>query len=215
MLNIWVQGNYFFLEDTVTGKVHESHAKDVKITKDTNVETSFYLRNICGWEKDNIPIPFAEIKKEGGASWVDQTEFETFYRTETGKSNGGGDGAGVASVTGYNVNNADPLNPVMIDQYEERFDLLTLTTNNAWHTITVPGSPANKVLNICIKVQMDNQDAGVRQVGSTIDRRSNIGENGFGVSSISSIVKTNASGEIQVYSGRRQDATFMVMAYQN
>ncbi len=294
MLNIWTQGNYFYLEDTVENIIFEAHSKNVKITKNQLSSNEYYIRNVGGWEKQNIPIPFSSLKKQGGAPWADQTEFETFYQNETGKSNGGGNGGGVASVTGYNVDNTDPLNPVIndvhstqindnttdisetrnevsnntnnigqnsfdisqntnsinenensinqlqlnvdskvqsvsgynvddsnlqnpviIDQYEERFDNLTLLVNNSWHTITVPGLPANKLLNVCISVDQDNQDAGCRQVGSSLNRVVNIGENGFGVSSISTIVKTNASGEIEVFSNRRQDATFTVLAYQN
>lgn len=102
MLNIWVQGNYFFLEDTVAGKVYENHKSLVKITKDTDAGTSFYIRNVCGWQKDNIPVPFTELKKQGGAPWADQTEFETFYRDNTGNRNGGDNGDGVVTYPGFN-----------------------------------------------------------------------------------------------------------------
>lgn len=95
MLNIWVKGNYFYLEDTDTGLIHDAHSKDVKITKETKNGTSFHIRNVKGWEKENIAIPFTQLRKEGGVSWSNQAEFETFYSDETGgfSSALGGSGA--------------------------------------------------------------------------------------------------------------------------
>lgn len=114
-----------------------------------------------------------------------------------------------ATLTGDGTSGS-PLS--VVDNYTEEFSVINLTVDNAWHTVTVPNAPSNKKILVTITVNTDNQDAGVREVGSTLDRRINIGENNFGVSSITMDVKTNSSGEIQVYSGFRLLATFTLLS---
>jgi len=95
----------------------------------------------------------------------------------------------LANFTGFPVLN-----------YSESFTSLALTINSAWHTVTVPGAPANSV----IQIVMENNNTpsrflGCREVGSILDRRLNVETN----TSLTMITKTNGAGEIQVYSENR------------
>lgn len=213
---VYKKGNYLVIKNEETGSIIEGSSSLFEIIKHTTNETGYrFLKNGKNQLGSNKIVELTDIKKEDGSSYTQQ-EFDDFKNNNTaGFNDGGGNGNGVDSITGYGVDNTDTKNPVILDFYEERNDTLSLQFNNVWHTITVPGSPQNKLLNICIIVDQDNQDVGVRQVGSTLNRFSNIGENGFGVSSVSSVVKSNNSGEIQVYSGDINNATFKVLAYQN
>lgn len=111
MFRIYVTGNYFYIESETDGTVFEGLAKNVRVRKKLKNSTDYYFENVNGWVV-STPIPGANIKKENGDAYPD-AEFITFYQAETGKYSGGGNGGGVASLTGFGVNDTDPENPVM------------------------------------------------------------------------------------------------------
>lgn len=96
--------------------------------------------------------------------------------------------------------------------YEEKNDVLTLTVSNTWHVITLPNTPIDKICNIAITEDQDNQNVGCREVGSSLNRVVNIGEDGFGVSGINFDVKTNNSGQIEVFANNITTATFTLLS---
>lgn len=93
--------------------------------------------------------------------------------------------------------------------YSESFSTLTLTTNNSWHTVIVPGAPVNKVIQVVMEnTNIANRFVGVREVGSVNDRRLDVSSE----TSLTMIVKTNASGEVEVYSENRTQTNHYLTA---
>lgn len=96
--------------------------------------------------------------------------------------------------------------------YTEAFGSTFVNVNNvAWETITVTGLPASAVAEIVIRNSdgLNARVAGVRTVGSSLNRYEDVEEDGYLVMH----VKANASSQIQTYSEDKADITFRLLGY--
>lgn len=112
---IYIKNNYLYIVDTLdNNRVYEGLAKEVRFRKNYENSTDFYVDNVHGFDR-NKKIPFNEIKDENGDDYPDVNTFVDFYELNTGNHNGGGNGKGVASISGFGVDNTDDKNPVIQD----------------------------------------------------------------------------------------------------
>lgn len=81
-------GNQFYMIDTDDNRLYEGLSKDVIVRRKTNVDTSFYFKNVNGFNESK-EVPFASIQDEAGAPYADIGTFISFYEENTGFSEGG------------------------------------------------------------------------------------------------------------------------------
>lgn len=93
--------------------------------------------------------------------------------------------------------------------YVERFNSFNATQNNSWHTVNV--SIVDKELSIIMISSSNNRFCGVRETGSTLDRRFRIDVD----SSKSMPVKSDGNGDIEVYAQDLNQITFYIMSERN
>jgi hypothetical protein len=147
----------------------------------------------------------------GGVAYT-ATTLDAFLRLFTGGCcDEGGPSSGVQSVTGYNVDGSDPLNPVIQDNYQQRWDTFPALVSGAWHTIALTGSPANRNVLITVDSGANNRTVGVRNSASSLARTVRIDTD----STASFTAKTNGNGEIEVFVNNLTSVTFIVDSYLN
>lgn len=215
-------------------------------------------------DSDEADFKLSELQKENGDSFTDLADLKGLLNPALGFKKGGGNGSGVASVTGfgvnnadpenpiiddvlgpsvsqntsdigdnttaignntalanskvasvsgYNVDNTDPTNPVIEDNYEIRNDDFTTTISNAWHQLAIPGAPANRIVCILIQIVSNNNNitVGIDTANGIFNRTARIDRD----STVSFTVKTNASGEVDIFTSNASATSFKVESYQN
>lgn len=151
-------------------------------------------------DKDGVPFPSADA-------------FDIWLSENLGC--GCGDSGGLtevstdATLTG-NGTVGNPLSVVSGDNYQERWDNFNANLTGAFHTVSVPGSPPNRIIGVFIDPQGNNTTVGVRTVGSALLKVTRIDND----SSAYFTTKTNEDGEIEVYT-TNVNADFFVESYQN
>lgn len=80
------------------------------------------------------------------------------------------------------------------DTYTERWDLLASLIPAAWHTIPT-GAPAGSIISIVIDSNINNNNVGIRAVGSGLSRILTIDKD----STAYFLTKVDASGDIEIY----------------
>jgi len=141
---------------------------------------------------------------------------EAFLRLNTALiPTGGGGGGGLTYVATDATLNGDgtpgfPLSVVpVLASYEERFDPFIALIASAWHTIIVPNTPINELITVVCKTSTANVVIGVRMVGSGLQRRIQID----GESATSFNVRTDALGQIQLFTDNILNTDFYVTSY--
>lgn len=105
-------------------------------------------------------------------------------------------------------------------QYNEKFETWTASSTGAWQTQSLAGSPYNVPAGSVVEIAIRNansstaRSAGVRAVGSSLDRRFTVkAATGGGVSVYVMHVQTNASSQIQHYAANTTDVSFVLLGY--
>ena len=107
-------------------------------------------------------------------------------------------------------------------QYNESFQSWSATSGGTWQTKSLAGSPFNVPPNAVVEIAVRNinptnaHSAGVRAVGSSLQRRFQIQEaNGGGTDVFVMHVQANANSEIQHYAANTSNIDFVLLGYWN
>ena len=89
MYKIYIQNNYFFIQDS--NSLYEGLKKDVvvKIDNTDSLNPEFTFKKLEDWNESK-KIRFSQIVDENGDPFADVDTFITFYTENTGNFNGGG-----------------------------------------------------------------------------------------------------------------------------
>ena len=168
--------------------------------------------------KSQTSFAFSEIRDKNGEPYFDSDTFDQYLNDNLGKTEVVVTGGGVPYLTYVATDETltgdgtfdNPLSVVpLIERYEEKFDPFLALINASWHNIIVPSAPINRVISVLISVNSPNITAGVRQVGSGFNRYGLIDGDG----NITMNVKTNALGQIEVFTSNLASTTFTVLSY--
>jgi hypothetical protein len=99
--------------------------------------------------------------------------------------------------------------PSLQADYVEKFDLIAATSNNAWHVVAA-GVGNDKIILISCGVSSGgaNRFVGVRAVGSVLDRRLDLEAD----STVTMTVKTDGSGDIEMFSENIANSNFRIIS---
>lgn len=86
MFKVYIRGNYFIVEDTVTNVEYEGLAKDVFIRRLATDSTEFAISNLNGWNATRL-VNITELVDENNVGFTLQS-FIDFYSVETGFNGG-------------------------------------------------------------------------------------------------------------------------------
>lgn len=185
---IYTEENYFYIVDTITTKVYEAHKKNVLVLKDIENKGIFRFRNVDGF-KETIGIKIDNIQKQNG-SYYTYSEFESFYKQNTGNFNSASGGSGaVSSVFGrigdVNAQNGDYTTAQITESANKKFvtdsekskiteidnktDKITVKTTLSDATYTLTNSDVNKVIvanNTSIAITVN--DSSINRIGDVI-----------------------------------------------
>lgn len=127
---------------------------------------------------------------ETGTNAYTEATLKVFLRKYTGRCCPADDG----SITGG---------------YTELFDIITPLITGAWHVVTLPGAPANRVCGILIRAEQNNRVVGVRAVGSALNRSGDIDADSIAYLTVLS----NSTGEVEIFTTSLPNVTFIVESY--
>ena len=88
--------------------------------------------------------------------------------------------------------------------YQQAWDLLTLTVSNSWHVVNTPYT--NAIIEVTMSTNSNNRTAGVRAVGTADVRSRRLDID----SPWSIIVETDNNGDIECFSSLFTDTEFHV-----
>ena len=218
---IYISGNFLIAEDPISREPYfKVKVSGVHHLRDGDDNFSFFqdglVNNVDGqpqalafgiqkswsWDTQELTqsgrtgFQFTDIVDGAGLPYADADTLDQYLNENLGAVCGSALTAVAtdATLTGDGTF-GNPLSVVpSSDFYEERWDSLTSLVGGAWHTINTGASP-NSLISIVIDSNINNNTCGIRAVGSGLNRTLVIDKD----STSYWIVKTDASGDIQIF----------------
>lgn len=80
---IYTKGSIFYIEDTLSGLIHEGLSKDVLVRRLNSSSTDFYFKGVNNFE-ENEPVSFDDILNIDSNTYSSIGSFISFYENNTG-----------------------------------------------------------------------------------------------------------------------------------